>query len=41
MTNEWLRKYNQDRPHDALGDLTPLEYLVAQKEAEISSNAWS
>lgn len=41
MTNEWLRKYNEDRPHDALGDLTPLEYLAAQKEAEISSNTWS
>jgi len=41
LTNEWIRKYNEDRPHDALGDMTPVEYLVAQKEAEISSNAWS
>jgi putative transposase len=28
-------EYNEDRPHDALGDLTPME--ARQKAAEISS----
>jgi putative transposase len=41
MTSNWMKKYNEERPHDALGDMTPLEYLVAKKEAEISSNVWT
>ena len=41
LTRDWIRKYNEERPHDSLGDLTPMEYLVANKQAEISSNAWT
>ncbi len=41
LTSEWMRKYNQQRPHDSLGDLAPVEYLVAAKKAENSSNAWT
>lgn len=41
LTNSWMRKYNEERPHDSLGDLTPIEYLVAKKSAEILTNAWS
>ena len=22
----WMLKYNEERPHDSLGDMTPLEY---------------
>ncbi len=40
LTNSWMRKYNEERPHDALGDLTPIEYLVADTSAETLTNAW-
>lgn len=28
MTEEWLKRYNEDRPHEALGNLTPRQYLM-------------
>ena len=40
QTEKWLKEYNEERPHDALGDLTPREYLLTQKP-EISLNSWS
>ena len=27
-TEGWLQKYNEERPHDSLNDLTPKEYLL-------------
>lgn len=35
-TEIWMREYNEERPHDSLGDLTPWEYL-AKAEAENSN----
>lgn len=35
-TEDWIREYNEERPHDSLGDLTPWEYL-AKAEAENSN----
>ncbi len=35
-----IKQYNEERPHDALGDLTPIEYLVADTSAETLTNAW-
>ncbi|WP_141685462.1 integrase core domain-containing protein [Pseudoalteromonas luteoviolacea] len=29
ITDEWLDIYNYERPHDALGDQTPMSYLEA------------
>ena len=29
ITHDWMDQYNQERPHDALGDLTPAEYRQA------------
>jgi putative transposase len=27
QTEKWLQEYNEERPHEALGHLTPREYL--------------
>ncbi|MEJ6475628.1 integrase core domain-containing protein, partial [Pseudoalteromonas piscicida] len=29
ITDEWLDIYNYERPHDSLGDMTPIGYLEA------------
>jgi len=26
ITSRWMMKYNEERPHEYLGDLTPVEY---------------
>lgn len=39
ITEEWLRQYNEERPHQALGNLTPAEYL-AVKSLEVSTIDW-
>lgn len=31
MTNEWMEHYNTERPHDALNNLSPRDYLQTQK----------
>ena len=28
LTENWITEYNDERPHDSLGDLTPWEYLA-------------
>jgi putative transposase len=40
QTEKWLREYNEERPHDSLGDMTPREYLLTQKP-EVSIYEWS
>lgn len=39
LTEGWTREYNEERPHDALGDLTPWEYLAKNQEPENSNYA--
>ncbi len=39
QTEQWLKEYNEERPHDALGDLTPREFSLTHKP-EISINSW-
>ena len=41
ITGNWIREYNEERPHDSLGDLTPSEYLTANSKQENSKSAWS
>jgi len=40
QTEMWLTEYNEERPHDSLGDMTPREYLLTQKP-EISTCGWT
>ncbi len=37
---EWLLEYNEERPHDSLDDMTPLEYRreYASQKAAVSTN---
>jgi len=35
ITENWIDEYNRERPHDSLGDLTPVEYREANDTAEI------
>ncbi len=31
QTEMWLKEYNEERPHDALGDMTPRVFLLTQR----------
>ena len=37
ITENWIRQYNEERPHDALNDLTPWEYRVKHEQLENSN----
>ncbi len=37
LIENWIREYNEERPHDALNDLTPWEYLATHKQGENSN----
>ena len=38
-TEIWMTDYNEQLPHDSLGDLTPVEFRVLH-HPETSSNGW-
>ena len=38
ITSYWTTKYNEERPHDALQDMAPVEYLMAKMTQENSRN---
>jgi len=38
ITDNWIREYNEERPHNSLGDLTPREYLIANSNRENSKS---
>ena len=40
QTEMWLKEYNEERPHDALGDMTPREFLLTKKP-EVSTYDWT
>ena len=41
ITEEWLREYNEQRPHDALGGIPPRQFLPRLTTAANSSNQLS
>jgi hypothetical protein len=41
ITDRWIREYNEERPHDALDDLTPNEYLAINEQPENSKIPWT
>lgn len=40
-TERWLAEYNMVRPHESLGDVSPIEFLNDRGYAEISTYAWT
>lgn len=40
ITEKWMIEYNEERPHESLGDLTPSEFLAAQSAPETSRMQW-
>ncbi len=41
LTDDWLVRYNEARPHDALGRVPPLTYLPREISPPESRNSWS
>jgi putative transposase len=41
LTDEWLRDYNEQRPHDALGRVPPATFLARPPSPPESSNVVS
>lgn len=37
ITENWIREYNDERPHDSLHDMTPWEYLAKSQQPENSN----
>ena len=40
MTEKWMVRYNNERPHDSLNDMTPAEFLQANNQPGNSNLAW-
>ncbi len=30
LTGKWIKEYNEERPHESLGNMTPTEYLASK-----------
>jgi len=39
QTEYWIKEYNEESPHESLGNLTPREYLLT-KQPDVSTNGW-
>ncbi|MBA1146679.1 transposase [Ectothiorhodospiraceae bacterium WFHF3C12] len=39
-SERWLAVYNTMRPHDSLGDISPIEFLNGRGHAGVSAYEW-
>jgi putative transposase len=39
ITQEWREKYNHERPHESLGNRSPIKFALSRKNREIASTA--
>jgi len=40
ITENWITEYNEERPHESLGNSTPAEYLSKHLKQENSNLDW-
>ena len=40
-TERWLDDYNTIRPHESLGDVSPVEFLTHRDQAQVSTYDWT
>ncbi len=40
ITEDWIRQYNEERPHESLGDMTPVEFVQTHSPQENSTYGW-
>lgn len=40
ITWKWIKEYNEERPHESLGDLSPYDYKLMKNETINSNLAW-
>jgi len=39
-SERWLKEYNSERPHESLGNMTPVEFLVDKGHANLATYTW-
>jgi putative transposase len=39
-TERWIEEYNEERPHESLGNLTPREYMIVNNQLPDSTLTW-
>ena len=40
ITERWINEYNEKRPHESLGNLTPREYMTVNNQEQDSTLTW-
>jgi len=40
ITDRWITEYNEQRPHESLGNLTPREYMITNNKGLDSTITW-